>query len=198
MASERPDIKCVIVGHKNTGKTCLFNRICRGIFDPNTKATARFCGVKQIPVAIEDQEEPVTISLWDTMGEDQYMTPTRQFTRNANAALICCSLNNIDFDLEKAMFWTQIFLKDTPLCKLYLVGTKCDLEKQLDNDRKLQEYADRFNAFYLETSSKENINISKLVQMVARDWVQGGKEGVYKPPMEIFAVEVSPKKAKCC
>lgn len=198
MVSDRPDIKCVIVGHNNTGKTCLFIRICKGIFDPSTETTIGFSGVKQIPVAVDGQDNPITISLWDTMGDDRFMAPTRQFTRNANAALVCCSLDNTDFDLEKAKYWTHTFLKDVPMCKLYLVGTKCDLEKQQDNESKLQEYADMYDALYIETSSKENINISELVKKVATDWVHGGRKGSQQPLMDILNIDSPPNDKKCC
>ena len=196
---DKPDFKCVIVGHLSTGKTCLFNRICRGTFDPKTQSTLNFCGVKSIPISIDEQAQPVTMSLWDTIGDDHFLTPTRQFTRNSGAAMICCSLNDADFDLEKAKFWTHIFLKDSPSCKLYLVGTKCDLPKQEKIAEKLQEYADQYGAKYIETSAKEDINIAVLVKMIAHDWVISGVAKDHKRKVDSFVIEeIDTPTQKCC
>lgn len=170
----KPDFKCVIVGEMGTGKTCLFNRICRGTFDENTQTTLDFCGVKSIPISVDGRDGPLIMSLWDTIGDDRFMSPTRQFTRNSNAALICCALNDTDFDAEKAKFWTHIFLKDSPTCKLYLVGTKCDLNKVKNNETQLEEYAEMYNGHYMETSAKENINVDKLMKLVASDFARSG------------------------
>lgn len=189
---EKPDLKCVLVGHMGTGKTCLFNRICKGIFDPNTTMTVSFCGVKSVRISIEEQTNPVIMSLWDTIGQDRFMAPTRQFTRNSDAAMICCSLNDPDFDLEKAKFWTHIFLKDSPSCKLYLVGTKSDLPRQGKIAQDLQEYANSYNAKYVETSAKEDFNVTSLVKMIARDWVISSVAKTHKKPIDTFKLEETP------
>lgn len=194
------DFKCVIVGHVNTGKTCLFTRICNGTFDPNTQSTLSFCGVKSIPISIEEQEEPVIMSLWDTIGSDRFLAPTRQFTRNSNAAIICCSLNDTDFELDKAKFWTHIFLKDTPSCKIYLTGTKCDLPKLGSIEQKLKEYANLYCARYIETSAKDGTNVADLLKKIAHDWVLSEASKQNPTPSESFTLEEprNTSNSNCC
>ena len=140
------------------------------------------------------------MSLWDTIGCDQFLAPTRQFTRNSNAAIICCSLNDSDFELDKAKFWTHIFLKDTPTCKIYLTGTKCDLPTVGSIDTKLKEYANLYCARYIETSSKDGTNVTELMRMIARDWILSETSKQKRTPDETFDLEENKgtSNSKCC
>lgn len=169
---DKADFKAVIVGHISTGKTCLFNRICKGCFSSNTEPTLSYCGVHTIK--IDAESTAVSICLWDMIGDDRFLTPTRQFTRGSRAAIICCSLNDADFDVEKTKFWVHIFKKYDPQCKLYIAGTKCDLGVNERTRFELESYAERYNATYVETSSKDNINVMELFVTIAGDWLRSG------------------------
>ena len=196
MTSKKKILKIVLVGNQCAGKTCLFCRVTKKMWNPNTRSTLNFHASGEIIVSLECGDH-VRICLWDLIGDDRFQTPTRQFTRNASAAIICCSLNDNDFDLEKAKFWTHIVKKDAPDCKIYLVGTKCDLPIVPSIKSALQEYSTNYSAKYFETSSKKDINITELIKTIAED-LYSNLQASHDADVINLDVTVSKKKKSCC
>jgi len=185
-----PTFKVVIVGDVCTGKTCLLKRYINDTFDKgegNTlgsqlyskKLTARF--MPKADKANEDAKsqrstvssskqlegmitEDIKLQLWDTAGEERFMSLTPMYYKDAQAVLLVFALNSQE-SFENLQGWIrEIDLNcQTSNYILALVGTKLDLDDQKEVAFKQgQQHAKSNNAIYFETSAKEGTNIKEM------------------------------------
>merc|ERR1712043_5697 len=157
------DLKCVIIGSVNAGKSCLVERFLheRWSHDVVPNVGAAF-GSKDVKVG----KETIKVGLWDTAGAERYQAMTKHFYRGAGAALICYDLTETA-SWKKVKFWTKELLEICENCILAIVGCKLDLitdEKVLRGvqPEEVQQYAATVNATTYETSSLRNTHVHKV------------------------------------
>eukprot|EP00456_Euglypha_rotunda_P024900 TRINITY_DN2026_c0_g1_i20.p1 TRINITY_DN2026_c0_g1~~TRINITY_DN2026_c0_g1_i20.p1 ORF type:complete len:110 (-),score=17.83 TRINITY_DN2026_c0_g1_i20:11-340(-) len=84
------DLKLVLLGHKNVGKTSLFNRYVYDEWGKTSMTIGAYFGMKQCKV----NERSVNLAIWDTAGEEKFDSLTNFYCRNARAALICYDITS--------------------------------------------------------------------------------------------------------
>ena len=131
-SSAKVDIKVVLLGQHNVGKTCLVDRYLHGNFKFNVTATvgAAF-GSKKVDVS----GRAWTLGIWDTAGAERYESMSRIYYRSARAAIVCYDLTRKE-SFEKVRFWVDELLENEPECLIFIVGTKYDL---IQEDASLRE-----------------------------------------------------------
>ncbi|XP_053393137.1 ras-related protein Rac1-like isoform X6 [Mercenaria mercenaria] len=142
-------IKCVVVGDKNVGKTCLLLSFTENAF-PGEYLPDVICEPCQANVRVD--ERVCDLSIWDTAGQDEYdrLRP-----------------------LSYSQTWYPEIKHYCPYTPIVLVGTKLDLrdnnnekEKALNKDITHVEgmrLAQQVNVFkYLECSAKTGIGIKQV------------------------------------
>ncbi len=170
----RPDIKIVLLGGLDCGKTCLVERYIRDRFGTPQKLTlgAAF-ETKKIDVA----GRTLILGIWDTAGQERFQSMTKLFYRHAQAAIVCYDVTDRS-SFQRAKFWVNEMQANEKLCRLYLCGTKKDL---VDGENKylrqvchhvVADYADEIRAEVFETSSKTSENIQELFLKIAEDYVK--------------------------
>lgn len=72
----------------------------------------------------------ITLSIWDTVGQEKYRSLITNYVRDSHGALICYDITNEDSFSQIEEFWYD-YVKDNGLkdCVKILVGTKADLDE---------------------------------------------------------------------
>eukprot|EP01129_Flabellula_baltica_P006022 TRINITY_DN2219_c0_g1_i2.p1 TRINITY_DN2219_c0_g1~~TRINITY_DN2219_c0_g1_i2.p1 ORF type:complete len:216 (-),score=37.32 TRINITY_DN2219_c0_g1_i2:28-606(-) len=163
----KADIKIVMLGKSNAGKTCLVERFHTGEYSADTRATVggSFCNT-----AIQLDGKKVTVGVWDTAGAEKFESMSKIYYRGAHAACLCFDVTNVQ-SWEKIAFWVQELRDEEPDSLIYIVSTKCDLLEKVPpcvSEEEVMEYAEEIGAEgYFTTSAKTGENVSLLFKTVA-------------------------------
>jgi small GTP-binding protein len=109
---------------------------------------------------IEDVK--VLVKIWDTAGQEQYKSLTRNFYRNSNGVIVVYDVTNRD-SFDKVREWIECVKENAEEnIRTILIGNKIDLAKTVHTDegRKLAKVL-KIN-FY-ETSAKENSGVNQAI-----------------------------------
>jgi small GTP-binding protein len=74
--------KYIIVGDTSVGKSCLLHRLIEGEFMPGRQNSLCELRTKKI------HDEKIELQIWDTPGDQRFLTLTRSFYRDAAGALM--------------------------------------------------------------------------------------------------------------
>ncbi|KAF0984518.1 hypothetical protein FDP41_000417 [Naegleria fowleri] len=162
--SPMADGKVILVGDSMVGKTSLFVRIIRNVFSNNYRPTIGMdFNIKKYKIL----DIPFSVVLWDTAGQERFKSLSTSYHRGASACILTFDLNSPETLHSIKNWYNQVkAYAEEPNIKWYLIGTKCDLVKHVD-DREVQQIADELKAEYWEVSSKDGINVEKLFNRVA-------------------------------
>lgn len=171
------DVKVVLLGQHDVGKTCLVERYLHGKFKFNVTATvgAAF-GAKKVEV----NGTSITLGIWDTAGAERYESMSRIYYRSARAAIVCYDLTN-KVSFNKVRFWVEELLANEKNCDIYIVGTKLDRileegEARAIGEETVQNYAENIGAKVFDTSAKTGQNVDALFYKIAEDYTKKAQE----------------------
>lgn len=114
------------------------------------------------------------MKIWDTAGQEQYKSLTRNFYRNSDGVIIVYDVTNKS-SFEKVQEWVQSIIDNTEKgIKMVLVGNKIDLPREVTTDegKKLAEF---YKVPFFETSAKDNIGISDFIRQIISDVLESNK-----------------------
>ena len=99
----------------------------------------------------------ITLEIWDTIGQESLRATNKIFMKNAKIALLVYDITNQETFDNLNSFYNEI---DNVIGKnkvlLGVVGNKSDLyEEQVVKNDEGQKYAKSINAFFFETSAKD-------------------------------------------
>jgi len=165
-----PDLKLVLVGDKDVGKTSVFNRyVYKEVFKTQTTIGAYFA---QITCQIMDKF--YKLKIWDTAGEEKFDALTKFYTKGAKCAIIVFDLTNRrSFRVVKK--WADHIEKDH--CVLMILGNKHDLvdsgkrERQVKAEE-IKNYANQIDALYCEGSALTGYGIREAFQNVVTEYIK--------------------------
>jgi len=161
------DLKLVLLGNKNVGKTSIFNRYVYGEFGKTAMTIGAYFGMKQCKV----NDRTCNLAIWDTAGEEKFDSLTNFYCRNARAALVCYDITQYE-TFQGLQRWTdKIQLEAEKNCAMILVGNKLDLVDEDPNRREVdiaeaKRYASSLGAVVIEASAKSGKNVNDLFHQV--------------------------------
>ncbi|CAG9820180.1 unnamed protein product [Phaedon cochleariae] len=158
--------KVVLVGNAGVGKTCLVRRFTQGLFPPGQGATI---GVDFMIKTVEVGNEKVKLQIWDTAGQERFRSITQSYYRSAHALILVYDIScQPTFDCLTD--WLRE-IEEYASCKVLrvLVGNKIDREDREIPTHVGEEFAERHNMYYLETSAKQSDNVERLFMQIAED-----------------------------
>ena len=113
------------------------------------------------------------VKIWDTAGQERFHTITQQFYRHAQGMIIAFDLTQRK-SFENVRAWIDSIYRNSPDTTMpkVLVGNKVDLADSEEGGKRAVlkseavKIANEHGLMYFETSAKENINISELMQHI--------------------------------
>nr|CAH7763642.1 unnamed protein product [Callosobruchus chinensis] len=162
--------KVVLVGNAGVGKTCLVRRFTQGLFPPGQGATI---GVDFMIKTVEVGNEKVKLQIWDTAGQERFRSITQSYYRSAHALILVYDIScQPTFDcLPDWLREIEEYASSKVLRVLValFVGNKIDREDREIPTHVGEEFAERHNMYFLETSAKESDNVERLFMQIAED-----------------------------
>ncbi|CAB9521680.1 Ras-related protein Rab [Seminavis robusta] len=167
-------IKLILLGEANTGKTSLALRFTNNEFRPYTESTIG-ASFFEPTMMVEDQptgrSTKVNFKIWDTAGQEKYHALASMYYRGAGAAIIVYDISRNSSFLTLKRWVDDLKTKAPPDILVVICGNKVDLEASGDRQvphSEASDYAESIGAFYLETSARENTNVTELFEHVAK------------------------------
>ncbi|XP_076650436.1 ras-related protein Rab-24 [Halictus rubicundus] len=167
------DLKIVLLGHRDVGKTCLVRRYIHETFTDRIPCRNTI-GAAYSSKEIDCDGNSIVLGIWDTAGSERYEAMTRMYYREANAAIVCFDLTTA-ITFQRAKYWIRELRAVEEDCKIYLCGTKSDLlnsnEVQVMEIAPIENYATCIQAKFYITSSKTGENIAELFDEIVQDFI---------------------------
>ena len=161
--------KICVLGDSGVGKSSLCDRFVHEIFQEYHHSTI---GVEFYPAYIPyDEDTVIKMQIWDTAGQLAFHNIIQSYFRGTDAFILVfdissrASFNSLRLWIEKI----HSFANQTDVPVL-LIANKCDFDPQVPKDdivSFVEEYSE--NVFlFLQTSAKDNTNVTELFQAVGR------------------------------
>jgi small GTP-binding protein len=166
-------IKVIVVGDGNVGKTSMLRRFVRGEFTDQYKKTigAEFM---EKEVYVRELNQPVTLMLWDTAGQEVFNALTASYYRGAGAAVLAFSTVDRDsfMNVEK---WKQKVEAQCGNITMVLCQTKFDLQNEAAvSNAEAEALAIKLKIPFFRSSTKDNFNVSQLFEFTAKMCLSAG------------------------
>lgn len=167
------NFKIIVLGDIAVGKTSVIGRYITNTFTQEHKSSIS-CEFKKKKINI-DANTDVNLQIWDTVGEERFMSVTRQYYINSHGAMIIYDLTNKD-SFIKMNKWIKDVKDNAPKnIIIMVVGNKSDLsEKKIDLGSELNPF--KQNYMYCEVSAKNGTNISMAFEDLAFKIIEKQKE----------------------
>ena len=175
--------KLIILGNQFCGKTSLLNRISSDSFFKTYTATI---GIDYSNIKYTHNDKHYKIVLWDTSGQDKFNFMLNSYLQCVTGAIIMYDITDIK-SLKAAEVWINEFRekKTNKNLPIMLLSNKIDLESMRDVPKEnLNELKEKYNVHVLDVSTKENINIDKIIPIFIEDIEEKLKNKVIIPSFD--------------
>ena len=124
---------------------------------------------------ILDGETSANLQIWDTAGEERFMSVTRQYYNDSNGAIVIYDLTNKDTFL-KMNKWIKELKDNAPKdIIISVVGNKSDLvNEKVDLGEELTPFKKDY--LYCEVSAKHGTNVSLAFENLTNKIIEKMKE----------------------
>ncbi|KAG8483729.1 hypothetical protein CXB51_022571 [Gossypium anomalum] len=149
--------KVVLIGDSAVGKSQLLARFARNEFSVDSKATI---GVEFQTKTLVIDNKTVKSQIWDTAGQERYRAVTSAYYRGAVGAMLVYDMTKRQSFDNMARWLEELRGHGDQNLVIMLVGNKCDLGSlRAVPTEDAQEFAQRENLFFMETSALESTNV---------------------------------------
>lgn len=114
------DLKIVLLGNKNVGKTSIFNRFIYDEFGKTSMTIGAYFALKKC--AIESKQ--YNLAVWDTAGEEKFDSLTNYYCRNSNGACVIYDVTNYS-TFQNLPRWVKKLQNESDRnCHVVIIGNK--------------------------------------------------------------------------
>lgn len=136
-------------------------------------------------------EKTIRVKIWDTAGQEQFKSLTKNFYKNSHGVVICYDVTNRK-SFEKIQEWIDSIADNASAnIKMILIGNKIDLTRDVVKDEG-KKLADNYKIPFFETSAKTDEGINECFRKLIGDIVNDFK------PSESIKLDTKPDEKKNC
>ena len=168
------NIKIIVVGETEVGKTCIINQYINQNFDFNYIATIAMDKSKK---EIEIDNTNLNLEIWDTAGQEQYRATNKIFMKGAKIALLVYDITN-EKSFEEINYWHETVKNMNNENIIFcLVGNKNDLyEQRVIKEEKGKKFAEEKKMLFFESSAMDYESIETIFKGVCQEYLNLVKE----------------------
>ncbi|XP_065857201.1 ras-related protein RABA4d [Euphorbia lathyris] len=203
--------KVVLIGDSAVGKSQLLARFSRNEFCLDSKATI---GVEFQTKTLSIDNKTVKAQIWDTAGQERYRAVTSAYYRGAVGAMLVYDMTKRQSFDHMSRWLEELRGHADKNIVIMLIGNKSDLGSlRAVPIEDAQEFAQRENLFFMETSALEATNVetafltilTEIYRVISKKSLSvdeidaNGTSGLLKGTRIIVpGNEQIPKKGGCC
>ncbi|KAK8852667.1 hypothetical protein M9Y10_017662 [Tritrichomonas musculus] len=158
------EIKLVIAGDTNVGKTCFANYYINRTYVDRNDPTI---GANYLGKELNIEGHTTKLNIFDISGQIAYRTLCPIFYKNLQGAFVVFDLNEPK-TLNEAREFIEGIRKYEGQVPLILIGNKCDLEPKVSRED-INVLENDFNLKYIEVSVKDGYNIDEAFDCLISD-----------------------------
>lgn len=157
--------KIIILGNSAVGKTSLINRFLKENFIFETMKTI---GIETYNKVVEVCGLKINLIFWDTSGQVIYRQVLPSFYSRASGVIIVFDVSNRQ-TFEDLKIWLDEIKRHSNVRDAIkvLIGNKIDCERQVSTEE-ASAFAKKYDLAYLESSAKDDINVQKSFEYIAK------------------------------
>ncbi len=167
---------------RSVGKTSLMNRYVHEKFSNQYKATI---GADFLHKLVKVGEKLTTLQIWDTAGQERFQSLGVAFYRGSDCCVLVYDVTDSK-SFANLDNWKREFLQyagdsaNPSEFPFVVLGNKCDMEGSRQvTQAEAEEWCQKNEIPYFETSAKENKNVEQAFETVAsRALERAGTESV--------------------
>ena len=166
LAPNLPQIKIILLGDSQVGKTAFINRYCKNSFLQVGLATFGMEDEKKI---LKIKDKMYRLKIWDTAGQERFRSIPKRYYQNVDGILLLFDLNQRQ-SFDNILNWIKSinentrsrFTNESVNLTITLIGNKIDLERKVSHEE-INKLIQSLNINYFEISCKLNINVNDSI-----------------------------------
>jgi len=164
------EIKIILVGETNTGKTSIINSISGRKFEAHETSTISV-SYENKTMKVRDKE--YNLAIWDTVGQEKFRSLTKLFLKDSKIVIFVYSITNKK-SFKEINFWYEIVKNNLGDKIIFgLAGNKKDLFQEEEvTEEEGEEKAKEIGAIFKLTSAKTGIGIQDFFQTLLEEYVK--------------------------
>ena len=188
----RPSIKVILVGNSGVGKTCLIASFYKQVFD--FKTAANVAPAYSYQDVRNSQGLMVRLQIWDTAGQEKYLSVNQLFFRDSGVALVCFEAGD-ETSIDSIGEWIKRVKDEVPSCELIFVLTKSDLRTKEELELIVQQAYEKLKQYEPKT-----IYVTSALTREGVDDVFNAAADAYKSKNQVpkSSIQEEKKKEKSC
>ena len=158
--------KVLLLGNSDVGKSSLLLRFVDKTWTDSFVPTI---GVDFKVKTMEIGDKTVKMQIWDTAGQERFRNVVASYFRGSNGILLIYDVTNRD-SFKNLDNWLEVIENNASdnVLKI-LIGNKVDLvdDREIKKEEG-QQFANRYNMQFIETSAKLDTNVSEAFETLAK------------------------------
>ena len=155
-------VKISLIGNSGVGKTSIISKYIKDDFSEHSNSTK---GAQYSNKKIKVGDKLIEMDLWDTSGQEMYISLCRNFFKNSHIVILVYDITNKDsFEDMKNIWYNELLEYGEEYNILAIVGNKNDLyEKEEVSEYEGLNFAKEKNCLFMLVSAKNGNNINNLL-----------------------------------
>ncbi|EIJ89459.1 Ras-related protein Rab-10 [Nematocida parisii] len=181
MKNECLQLKLLIIGESNVGKTSILQRFIEDKFEKTFSTTI---GIDFRSKNININGKEIELQIWDTAGQERFFSITRSYYRGSDGIFLTFDLTSEGSFASLSKWINEIKEKVNENVPVFLLGNKKDLLKgkefettEISTIKKIKEISEELKVPWYGTSAKSGENIEEIFMDMAYTIIQN-KKGV--------------------
>ncbi len=169
-SGKRLTFKLCILGDGGVGKTTMIHRYLSGRYLGNTKITI---GVDFHIFKQNHGDKSICFQIWDLSGQERFqrMQVFDKYVQGSHVVILAVDLSRID-TFENLPAWLEVAKNANNQPLLILIGTKKDLEREIEKEFLEKWACEQGISHFIETSSLTGENVNKLFELISLELIE--------------------------